>query len=1095
MRNISPTSLAKIRQKLGTEPVNFITVQWAEGGQLHYYSDKKYPTDNPAIVFEGRILEIAGLESVLKLTKGAKTSSVSIRLDDTLGDLKNIINSNDIHKRPVTIWQWFTGIPISEAFIVFEGEIWSPITWREGDRTFSFEVAEMIEDREVGFSLEEGQVDFLSEDLVNKPMPLGFGTNISVPATRINETPVGTTLHPIAFPDGSLAQKMAQNSMKIKNLMAQQYVDLIYAGECAFAVFALTQTINDLSSALSAPDPGELAKLLNQTTNEITDYQTSVPAQLPDQYTDTPAAGSYEKPLPIVVQAPSINDVTDNTGVMDKQAIQTLIGKLTAQAQKLKSTQKAYEKKAAQEGRLIGQIKKDNADLATQLALQQGPGVVTSVINGQYFPRGEIVVKMGPVIMVGSFGGDSGNVFFPTIAVLPTENSGVQPGSDGQPPFAQPDINTKISKGKFTVVNPGAKVILLSFYPIHYIANILPSVVWNVQAYRSVGGGAKVLTGVQKFGSAPVLFNIDGTPNYSFDQYVRYYSVDYFPVINYTDSTILYNLTMITVPQALSTYEEGWEDELFVTFTSPVGPNTVDILIWLIETYSGHDWDRVSFWFVRETINQFPSHFTIIKRINIQQMLEEIAFQARLALWLSNGIFYLKYLAREEDPVEVITTDDIEFNTMELTHTRTEDLITKLVATYKFHYRDKIPSEIVLRYNINKYNVLERQIDFYIYSYSDAVYLSATFWIIRYGNTWKKLKFKTFLNKLNIETFDTVLLNFESILGGDIVVAGGQIKAVVESAKYDSTTNTIDMEVWIPVRAGEMTYYPFFWTAGINPFFYFPTNEEILDGRVGNPPNVNALVPNIGVQVEVNYGSYDLPGNYQSLGRPRDWGAPNLSDDRLTQVILGGDNQFGTARTTPDPYMVLLTRNTDAARLAQENPPPAYLGIAGEEEPHAVDGWTDVSAPVGGAGAAPEFTAETEAVLETPMSGPTEDAYAFPIEEDTLGDGVSNAQPYVYKDYPDPLLSVPPEPEVPAPETSGGGGVPVQIISGSGSNYQGYAYPNGPNKSPSPSHQISINVLQIDPNEKIPKGTWELATVIGGKYYIQPPIWLNDGNS
>jgi len=268
-----------------------------------------------------------------------------------------------------------------------------------------------------------------------------------------------------------------------------------------------------------------------------------------------------------------------------------------------------------------------------------------------------------------------------------------------------------------------------------------------------------------------------------------------------------------------------------------------------------------------------------------------------------------------------------------------------------------------------------------------------------------------------------------------------------------------------------------------------------LDGRVSKPQNVNAFVTNICFQVEVNYGSYDLPGNYQSLGRPRDWGAPNLSDDRLTQVILGGDNQFGTARTTPDPYMVLLTRNTDAARLAQENPPPAYLGIAGEEEPHAVDGWTDVSAPVGGAGAAPEFTAETEAVLETPMSGPTEDAYAFPIEEDTLGDGVSNAQPYVYKDYPDPLLSVPPEPEVPAPETSGGGGVPVQIISGSGSNYQGYAYPNGPNKSPSPSHQISINVLQIDPNEKIPKGTWELATVIGGKYYIQPPIWLNDGNS
>src|SRR5262249_13881477 len=159
-----------------------------------------------------------------------------------------------------------------------------------------------------------------------------------------------------------------------------------------FAAFVIAQTIADLTSALSAPEPGEIAKLLGQTNEEVLDYQTNIPGSLPTQYADTPAADNWVKPLPTVVTPPpAIGDITDSTGVMDKQAILALIGKLQAEFQRLRGMQKSFENKAAQEGRLIGQIKKDNAALAEQLAIQQGPGVVTSVINGQYFPRGEIV--------------------------------------------------------------------------------------------------------------------------------------------------------------------------------------------------------------------------------------------------------------------------------------------------------------------------------------------------------------------------------------------------------------------------------------------------------------------------------------------------------------------------------------------------------------------------------------------------------------------------------------------------------------------------------------------------------------------------------
>jgi len=86
----------------------------------------------------------------------------------------------------------------------------------------------------------------------------------------------------------------------------------------------------------------------------------------------------------------------------------------------------------------------------------------------------------------------------------------------------------------------------------------------------------------------------------------------------------------------------------------------------------------------------------------------------------------------------------------------------------------------ILRHNVRKYGTKEREFDFYIYNKLDMVLKSATFWLIRYSNTWKKVRFSTPLTKLNLETFDAVTLDFDSPY-----VANSDVLALVEKADYD----------------------------------------------------------------------------------------------------------------------------------------------------------------------------------------------------------------------------------------------------------------------------------------------------------------------
>ena len=102
---------------------------------------------------------------------------------------------------------------------------------------------------------------------------------------------------------------------------------------------------------------------------------------------------------------------------------------------------------------------------------------------------------------------------------------------------------------------------------------------------------------------------------------------------------------LITLKRQLSTYKytdgtnQGWGDEIYVTFRSSVGPDTIDVLKYLISTYAisndtALNWDDASFDYCQSKLTKFPVNFALLEQKNVVDVLKDIAFQCRCALWL-----------------------------------------------------------------------------------------------------------------------------------------------------------------------------------------------------------------------------------------------------------------------------------------------------------------------------------------------------------------------------------------------------------------------------------------------------------------------------
>ena len=76
------------------------------------------------------------------------------------------------------------------------------------------------------------------------------------------------------------------------------------------------------------------------------------------------------------------------------------------------------------------------------------------------------------------------------------------------------------------------------------------------------------------------------------------------------------------------------------------------------------------------------------------------------------------------------------------------------------------------------------------------------------------------MNLLELEIFDTVKVNINSLEGYP------PVKTVVENVEYDNKNQSIRLTLWLPIRAGFLTVYPFAWMSSAPAGLEYPTADD-----------------------------------------------------------------------------------------------------------------------------------------------------------------------------------------------------------------------------------------------------------------------------
>lgn len=284
-----------------------------------------------------------------------------------------------------------------------------------------------------------------------------------------------------------------------------------------------------------------------------------------------------------------------------------------------------------------------------------------------------------------------------------------------------------------------------------------------------------------------------------------YYTVDL------SDTVLGHSCATVTLKQPLNDYyAQGWEDRIFVSHKSSVGPNVSDVIKWLLENYSNLAVDDDSFAAVAMACANYPVAIVLEQKQNVLQLCEDIAWKARCALLIEDGVARLKYLSIEPDADYTIDEAVVENHSLMLTNTRIEEIVTHFRANWLLDHSGRtIKSKTLVKTeNVAKFGLVKREVDFNIYNVESLVQKSATFWAHRLANAWRYAK----LNALKRTAFGLEMLDCVSV---DLGILGmAPPKGVLESHSFDADAadqTTFGLSLWLPLLAGTKLQDPQAW--------------------------------------------------------------------------------------------------------------------------------------------------------------------------------------------------------------------------------------------------------------------------------------------
>jgi hypothetical protein len=860
-RDISPEILSALKN---TPVTSYLTVVTSFGT----FSDRD------------RLLSIGNLETAIRVDGAGGSGTVSIELSDHDEYLFNTYNTKNLHSEHVGIYQNFENLT---SFLIFEGFIESPIVWDEGKRILTFDVITKTYDQEVGFAPEDGQFTNLKETFIGKAWPLGFGTPQYIPCMRLQEAPTSILLTPFGIPDIGLLDQIER--LKMQGGAVDWYILYDYIDSSV-----PLDEVNEIL-AQNAEEAAQRSIAYAEQVAQITSQIPPLQAEYDDQAKWLPGHAHTPKKLKVSMEnfpeGKFLIKVADSMmkGEFKRDSPDSLTG--TLEVKLLEPT-------------TIDPISYQTGNTGTIGDMQGG----AKKYGFRFFPVGSEITIISEfsipyvancidsdvidVYAYRNFGGTRKLSLVPKRFYTVSKGTPTySPGYNTKTPFRPPLVQYGLSGGNFTGNSMAPRIINRDWFqpvfinlkrPLSLTSFFLNNIIATVEQ-------------VQEF--------------YDFHQDYNNRPYDKTPLNIQEIASGKRNMGAILNMKSTSDNSYGeahsshlqateeWEDDIYVLLRSTVGPNIIDIMIWIIENFTQIEIDWPSFNFVRGIVVGNPAHFALFDKRDAYTLLSDIAFQAQCAIYIKENKFYIKYLPLKEAPADIITEDDIVEQSLSLTTTTSEDVVTKYTALWRKNYLPSSEgSKIVVYTNVAKYGVRTDEHDFFLLNQHYSVKKAITFLLIRKANVWKKISFKCFVDKLNLEMFDTVTINFTKLK-----ICNGPVNGIVESAVYDSDEGVIDMTVWLPILVGTMEEDPLTFPANATIVDVFPTAKQIESG--GGTQN---LVPfkAIPLQTYSAGGSGQVQGRHvegeyhtstgeggiiDTIGRPDSWGAPYPGDTATT-----GDN-------------------------------------------------------------------------------------------------------------------------------------------------------------------------------------------------------------
>ncbi len=728
MRTVTPQILKALETNLGSKPLLIIGVTWVENGNEILYSDQILEGCIPGIV------SINDFDTVLTIEGANDSQSISVILNDTDGTLKSILDNNDIHKRPVNIYHLFEDLPLDYKFLLFQGEINTPVVWSEGARTLEFSVLNRLEDIEVGFSMEEGDFPTVPEEALGKEWPLVFGQVCYMQAVQVTAPRRGILLQGEGIHDFTLEPRICQAR---KIMCPDKYVG---DSETAFPETEGMTPIFSIDVDCVDDRFDELCKLFYDEIQQKSHEHSTLTIRDGDLFPQNEYITIY------VEGAKFRGKFSGNTfTVMDREH-------------------------------------PDYADFEHQVCTD-----VDELAAG---------IKRSHDRLYEGWVQTETKTAWKYEGPLETWDDCDEQGDVGRDWIGGPAESWKLyndmESSNFCWLPAGSEVYLENEAEILYIVSLIPGTVNSVAAYKQMSTGRQLLMEVPA-------------------EYYTIYETDYNG----------YTVTEIGLDKKLSLINSRWSDDLYVSFTSDIGPNPVDIIEWLVEKYTSLTVDATSFAAVKTSLTNYPCNFWLKERKNIFELVNDIAYQSRCAVYVRGSVVFIKYLSLEPSSVKTLTESDINANSLKLQLTESEDLVTKHIINWRkseagIEATTKTERKIVLKHNINKYGQHEESYEYYTQNTFSTILKSATFWMIRKSNTWKTVEFETPLKHLDLDVFDCITLDLNVFSG----------KCVIESIKYSPDKNTLTFKGWTPLLAGKESQYIWAWPSLQNPLERFPTVDD-----------------------------------------------------------------------------------------------------------------------------------------------------------------------------------------------------------------------------------------------------------------------------